>query len=258
MADPKNFARPLCYGIIPARFASSRFPGKPLAPILGRPMFWHVYQRAAACADLHAVMLATDDARIAQAARVEKIPLVMTRPDHPSGTDRVLEAALALDLPEHSVVVNIQGDEPALRPELLAQLVAPFDRPEVHVATLARPLRHEEAQSPDVVKVVVDNAGRALYFSRAAIPFPRDTDCSDFLGHVGLYAFRLPVLRRFVELGPGRLERIEKLEQLRFLEAGIPIHVVLTEHCAHGVDRPEDIAMVENILRAEQGEEVRG
>lgn len=220
-------------------------------------MFWHVYRRAAACPDLCAVALATDDANIAHAARAENIPVVMTRQDHPSGTDRVLEAALSLELPNHGVVVNIQGDEPTLRPELLAQLVAPFDRPEVQVATLARRLPHEAAQSSDVVKVVMDEAGRALYFSRAAIPFSRDQERADFLGHVGLYAFRLQVLRRFVELGPGRLERIEKLEQLRFLEAGIPIHVVLTEYCTHGVDRPEDIAVVEGILRAEQSGQAR-
>lgn len=248
---PTEHELPPCYGVIPARFASSRFPGKPLARILGRPMFWHVYQRARICPEMSQVVLATDDERIAQVARDEDVPVVMTRPEHPSGTDRVLEAADKLNLPETSVVINIQGDEPALQPDLLSGLLALFAGPEVQVATLARPLEQDKASSPDVVKVVLDNQSRALYFSRAAIPFHRDAGQNAHLGHIGLYAFRLPALRKFVQLGPGRLERIEKLEQLRLLEAGIPIHVVLTEHGSHGVDRPEDIAVVEEILRQE-------
>jgi len=255
VAEPKGRVLPPCYGIIPARFASSRFPGKPLAEILGKPMFRHVYERAASCPELVRVILATDDERIAQVARDEGVPVVMTSPEHPSGTDRVLEAARLLELPEDSVVINIQGDEPALRPALLTLLLAPFARIDVQVATLARPLHQDTAHLPDVVKVVLDSQGKALYFSRAPIPFHRNGKGSAFLGHVGLYAFRLPMLRRFVELGPGRLEQIEKLEQLRFLEAGIPIHVVLTEHCTHGVDRPEDIAAVEDILRQEESDE---
>jgi 3-deoxy-manno-octulosonate cytidylyltransferase (CMP-KDO synthetase) len=214
-------------------------------------MFWHVYERAAACPELSRVVLATDDQRIFQAALQENVPVVMTSPDHPSGTDRVLEAALRLDLPEQSIVVNIQGDEPALRPALLSLLLAPFAtaaRSEVQVTTLARRLDKVAACSPDVVKVVLDGQSRAMYFSRAAIPFHRDCEALDFLGHLGLYAFRLPVLRQFVRLGPSRLERIEKLEQLRLLENGIPIDVVLVEHCAPGVDRPEDIIVVERIL----------
>lgn len=249
---PREHELPPCYGIIPARFASTRFPGKPLALILGHPMFRHVFDRARSCPELERVILATDDRRIFQAALQEGVPVVMTREDHPSGTDRVLEAALLLDLPDDSVVVNIQGDEPALRPELLSSLLALFADPGVLVATLARVLDRDAAQNPDVVKVVLDSRSRALYFSRAPIPFPRDADACAFLGHVGLYAFRLPVLRRFVALGPGRLERIEKLEQLRLLEASIPIDVVLTEDCTHGVDRPEDIAVAEKILRKER------
>jgi 3-deoxy-manno-octulosonate cytidylyltransferase (CMP-KDO synthetase) len=240
-------AQPACYGIIPARFASSRFPGKPLADILGRPMFWHVYQRAKACPILKNVVLATDDQRILAAAQNENIPVLMTRSDHPSGTDRVLEAAEQLGLSEESVVVNIQGDEPALLPELLTLLITPFTNLETQVTTLARCLTQVEAQSPDVVKVVLDTANRALYFSRAPIPHPREGE-GLFLGHIGLYAFRLQSLRRFVALGPGRLERIEKLEQLRLLEAGIPVHVLLTKHRTHGVDRPEDIVRVCSIL----------
>jgi 3-deoxy-manno-octulosonate cytidylyltransferase (CMP-KDO synthetase) len=243
--------RPRCHGIIPARFASTRFPGKPLADILGKPMIWHVYQRARACPDLCGVTLATDDQRILEAARKLDIPATMTRSDHPCGTDRVLEAAERLGVDADDVVVNIQGDEPALHPELLTVLLSPFDDPVVQVSTLARPLAPQEAQSPDVVKVVTDAQGQALYFSRALIPYPREgTD--DFLGHIGLYAFRMRTLRAFVGLGPGKLEQIEKLEQLRLLEAGIPIRVLRTEHCTHGVDRPEDIPRVCTLLK-EQG-----
>ncbi len=251
MAESLKNVLPPCSGIIPARFASSRFPGKPLASILGRPMFRHVYERAAACPELQRVVLATDDERIFQAALQENVPVVMTSPDHPSGTDRVLEAAILLELPESGIVVNIQGDEPVLRPELLSLLLAPFARSDVQATTLARRLDKAAACSPDVVKVVLDDQGRAMYFSRAAIPFHRDCDASDFLGHIGLYAFRLPVLRRFVGLGPSRLERIEKLEQLRLLENGMPIDVVMVDHCVQGVDRPEDIVVVERILQEE-------
>jgi 3-deoxy-manno-octulosonate cytidylyltransferase (CMP-KDO synthetase) len=236
-----------CIGIIPARYASSRFPGKPLADILGKPMFWHVYQRAKACPSLEQVVLATDDQRILQAAQAEGVPVVMTRDDHSSGTDRVLEAAETLGLPTDSIVVNIQGDEPALAPELLSELLLPFDDPATQVSTLARCVTRREAEEPDLVKVVMDAGGRALYFSRACIPHPR-TDGGTFLGHIGLYAFRLETLRRFAAMGPGQLEQVEKLEQLRFLEAGISIHVRITRHCCHGVDRPEDIARVSAIM----------
>lgn len=239
------------WGIIPARYASSRFPGKPLAEILGRPMFVHVYERARRSPALEGVVLATDSRQIAAAAERYAVPWVMTRPDHPSGTDRVLEAARLLDLDEDAVVVNIQGDEPALHPEMLTGLVAPFARPEVQVATLVSPLTGAEAANPDLVKVVCDRQGRALYFSRAPIPFPRDGQPGTFLRHIGLYAFRMPALERFVALGPGTLEVIEKLEQLRLLENGMAIHVVETRHQSIGVDRPADIAAVVRRLQAE-------
>jgi len=239
---------PYCVGIIPARYESSRFPGKPLADILGRPMIWHVYQRAIQCPELQHVALATDDRRIAKAADQLDIPVVMTRRDHPSGTDRVLEAARKIKVPEDAVVVNIQGDEPALDPEMLSELLNPFKSPSVQVTTLARAIEPAEARNPDQVKVVFSKDQSALYFSRAPIPFPRDEVESGYFGHIGLYAFRLPVLRRFVELGTSRHERIEKLEQLRLLDHGIPIHVVVTRHTSVGVDRPEDIETVSQLL----------
>jgi len=246
------------FGIIPARYESSRFPGKPLADILGRPMFWHVYTRARQCPLLTRVVLATDDLRIADAAREHGVECVMTRTDHPSGTDRVYEAACLLGVPEDAVVVNIQGDEPALNPQMLTQLVSPFtpftQETAVQVSTLAQPISAQGAHSPDVVKVVRAANGDALYFSRAPIPFRRDAEAGDqpagaYHGHIGLYAFRLAALRRFTELAPSLLEQTEKLEQLRLLENNIPIRVVMTQYKTHGVDRPEDIATILNMLR---------
>lgn len=239
---------PKCWGIIPARYQSSRFPGKPLADIHGKPMFWHVYQRASRCPELSEVVLATDDERIRIAAQELNVPAVMTRSNHPSGTDRILEAAEKLNLPESAVVVNIQGDEPALEPDLLSELVQPFSEPDVQVTTPIRKISAQEAQNPDRVKVVFDKNNRALYFSRSLIPYSRDGEEIDIYGHIGIYAFRMPVLRQFVALGSSRLEHIEKLEQLRLLENGIPINIVVTRHETVGVDRPEDLKTVKDIL----------
>jgi len=236
------------YGIIPARYASTRFPGKPLAEICGMPMFWHVYQRAVLCPEMAAVALATDDKRIEAAAKKLGVPVIMTRNDHPSGTDRVLEAALTMNIDDNAVVVNIQGDEPAMQPEMISELIRPFADSETQVSTLARVIDRHAADNPDQVKVVLDNASRAIYFSRSLIPYPRDAQPMDFLGHIGLYAFRMNALKRFVELPPGRLEGIEKLEQLRLLENGIPIHMVITGRQSFGVDRPEDIERVSRLI----------
>lgn len=236
------------FGIIPARYGSTRFPGKPLALILGKPMFWHVYRRASQCPELERVVLATDSRRIAAAADAHQVPCVMTRTDHPSGTDRVLEAADLLELPESAVVINIQGDEPALHPAMLSELAQAFRAPEVEVATLISDMDPAEIEDRDQVKVVIDRRGNALYFSRAAIPHARDDRPATYYRHVGLYAFRMATLRRFVALGPGRLEQTEKLEQLRLLENGIPIRAVQTRHRSLGVDRPEDIATVARWL----------
>ena len=240
-----------CFGIIPARFQSSRFPGKPLVNILGKPMFWHVYNRACQCPLLDSVVLATDDDRIAAAAKEHSVPVVMTRPDHPSGTDRVFEAAMQLGAGDDTVVVNIQGDEPALNPVVLTELVTPFLEDErVRVTTLAHNITHNEAQSADKVKVVTAANGDALYFSRAPIPFCRDGEpVRPYLGHIGLYAFRLSALKEFTELAPSSLENTERLEQLRLLENNIPIRVVSTTHKTHGVDRPDDINIILNLLK---------
>ena len=239
------------YAIIPARYESSRFPGKPLAIIHGKPMFWHVMHRAALCPLVKTVALATDDERILEAAQGLGMQALMTSRDHASGTDRVLEAARLLGASADSVIVNVQGDEPALNPEMLTELVRPFEDPAVQVTTLGHPITAEEAQSPDRVKIVRAADGRALYFSRAPVPFGRDAQ-PEYLGHIGLYGLRMRVLENFSALGESPLERLEKLEQLRLLEAGIPIHVALTRHASHGVDRPEDLQTVSALMRGEQ------
>lgn len=236
--------------IIPARFESSRFPGKPLAIIHGKPMFWHVMHRASLCPLVSTVALATDDERIFRTAREFGLTALMTSPDHPSGTDRVLEAARLLKAAPDSVIVNVQGDEPALSPKMLTELVSPFDNPAVQVTTLGHIISPEEAQSPDRVKIVRAADGRALYFSRAPVPFGRD-NIPEYIGHIGLYGLRMCVLEKFSALGESPLERLEKLEQLRLLEAGIPIHVALTRHRSHGVDRPEDLQTVSELMRGE-------
>ena len=240
--------QPLCHAIIPCRYASTRFPGKPLVPILGQPMFFHVYQRVLESSCFASITVATDDARIFDAATELNVPAVMTKIDHPSGTDRVLEAARILKIPENSVVVNVQGDEPALNPLILAELIAPFNDPSVQVSTPASPISAEEALSPDLVKVVFAEDRTALYFSRSRIPYDRDGAGADYFGHIGLYAFRMKTLETFVTLGKSRLEDMEKLEQLRLLENRIPIRVVVTKHRTVGVDRPDDVGKVESLL----------
>jgi len=239
---------PTCYGIIPARYESTRFPGKPLADILGKPMFWHVFKRAGRCPQLSKTVLATDDDRIISAAKHLNVPVIKTREDHLSGTDRVLEAAELLNVPENAVVINIQGDEPTLDPDLLTELIRPFISPDVQVATPARKIDITEAKNPDRVKCVFSKNGKALYFSRARIPYHHSEQREEFYGHIGLYAFRMNILRQFVKFGPSELETTEKLEQLRLLENDVPVHVVITQYQSVSVDRPEDLEIVSRIL----------
>jgi len=237
------------HAIIPARYASTRFPGKPLALLHGKPMFWHVWSRAMRCRLLSSVTLATDDERIKAACDALAVPVVMTG-EHQSGTDRVHEAARILRLPENAVIINIQGDEPALDPEALTLLAGAFGDPLVQAATLAHPLESADLLRPDKVKVVLAANGDALYFSRAGIPFSRDGERAlPAYGHIGLYAFTMQTLARFVALPPSPLERTEKLEQLRLLENNIPMRVLLTEQAACiGVDQVEDVARVLPLL----------
>lgn len=234
----------VAHGIIPARYGSTRFPGKALADIQGKPMFWHVWRRACLCPELASVTLATDDERIAEAAGALGVPWRMTSQTHESGTDRVYEAARAMNLPPQAIVVNIQGDEPALNPAILSELLSAFADSSVEVATLAHLLDPADTGNPDKVKLTRAANGNALYFSRAPIPYAREAYALPPLGHIGLYAFTMSALERFVALPPSPLERTERLEQLRLLENGIAIRVVQTAHACHGVDSPEDLARV--------------
>ena len=215
-------------------------------------MFWHVYNRACRCPEIARVVLATDDKRIYAAAEKFRVPVVMTRSDHPSGTDRVLEAAENLGVEDNAVVVNIQGDEPSLKPNMLSELIAPFASPATRVTTLARETVAADADSTDAVKVVISKSGKALYFSRSVIPYYRDMPTQKVYRHIGMYAFRKEALKKFVELGPSPLELTEKLEQLRLLENDIPIQVVITTGHSIDVNRPEDISVVKRILSVDE------
>jgi 3-deoxy-manno-octulosonate cytidylyltransferase (CMP-KDO synthetase) len=237
--------------LIPARFASNRFPGKPLAPLLGKPLIQWVYEQALQVQDLDGVWVATDDLRIRDAVQAFGGRALMTRDDHPSGSDRLAEAAALLNLDPEDLVINIQGDQPVFPPELVSQLAGVLRRdPEVVMVTPVRRLDDPAAAAnPNVVKVVFDRAGRALYFSRSLLPFWRSGDPPYFYRHIGIYAYRVQFLKEFVHLPPGRWEAAEKLEQLRALEHGFPIHVVETTGDTREVDTPEDLRQVEGFLR---------
>ena len=225
--------------IVPARYHSSRLPGKPLADIGGRTMVEHVYRRAAQ-AHVDAVIVATDDARIVEAVERFGGVACLTRADHATGTDRLAE--LVADLP-CAIVVNVQGDEPLIDPAALDTLVAPLlDDPSERMTTLCRPLAaDEDPASPHLVKVVRDRTGHALYFSRAPIPYRRGGDGAVAAVHIGLYAYRRETLLALAALPPTPLERSESLEQLRALEHGIPIRVLETSYVSIAVDTPDDL-----------------
>ncbi len=244
-------------GVIPARYGSTRFPGKPLHPLAGKPLVQHVVERCRGARALAEVIVATDDARIADAVR-PFCRVEMTRPDHPSGTDRIAEVAgrVACD-----AVVNIQGDEPLLDPAIIDAVAAALA--DAEMTTAAAPL-HDPAEldNPNVVKVVLNAAGRALYFSRHPIPYLRDlaghaagerVRAFPYLKHLGLYGYRRDTLLRLVRWPVSPLEAAEKLEQLRALEHGLAIAVVRAAAASPGVDTPEDAARVERLLRGGAG-----
>ncbi|HEY9146892.1 MAG TPA: 3-deoxy-manno-octulosonate cytidylyltransferase [Thiobacillus sp.] len=246
--------------VIPARYASSRLPGKPLADIGGRPMVLHVLERALQ-AGASSVVVATDDARVQQAIEAAGYQALMTSPDHQSGTERLVEVAETLGWPDDTLVVNVQGDEPLIDPALIReaarQLVLHGD---AVMATLAHPIHdHADFVNPNVVKVVADEAGYALYFSRAPIPWPRDAFAAQqamphelgALRHIGLYAYRAGFLRTYASLASSPLERYEMLEQLRVLWHGHRISLGITPTApAPGVDTPEDLARVRALFQA--------
>jgi 3-deoxy-manno-octulosonate cytidylyltransferase (CMP-KDO synthetase) len=245
--------------IIPARFASTRLPGKPLLAIAGRPMIRHVWERASASAASR-VVIATDDTRIRDEALAFGAEVCMTAATHPSGTDRLQEAVHALGLADDAIVVNVQGDEPLIPPAVIDQVAANLaDHADCGIATLGERLGEVgQFLDPNVVKLVRGMDGRALYFSRAPIPWPRDAFAADRnvlptgfapLRHIGIYAYRVAFLHRFVGWPVGVLERLESLEQLRALEHGVGIHVA--EACAPipgGVDTPADLERLERLL----------
>jgi 3-deoxy-manno-octulosonate cytidylyltransferase (CMP-KDO synthetase) len=234
-------------GVIPARFASSRFPGKSLATIAGKPMLQHVYERASQARYLSKLIVATDDERIYKAARSFGAAVVMTRNDHFSGTDRVAEAASS---DQASVIVNIQGDEPLIDPAAIdAAALALLDDPDVPMATLKKAIEDpREIGDPNVVKVVTNLAGDAIYFSRCPIPFARDDSRAVHYKHLGLYVYRREFLLAYSALPVGPLERMERLEQLRALENGYRVRVVETEYESLGVDTPEDLERVSALF----------
>jgi 3-deoxy-manno-octulosonate cytidylyltransferase (CMP-KDO synthetase) len=232
-------------GVIPARLASTRLTRKVLRPIAGRPMLAWVYEAARACPQLDHVLIATDSDEVAGLCAINSWPVQMTSPDLPSGTDRLHAVAQLIDA---AIYVNIQGDEPLLKPEHLTALLAPFANPAVEVTTLKVLCTPENIANPNAVKVVTDADGRALYFSRATIPFDRDASHPEYWKHIGLYAYRKSALNLFPTLPHRTLEHTERLEQLRFLENGIDIHVVPTPFDTIGVDTEADLARVEALL----------
>lgn len=247
--------------VIPARFAASRLPGKPLLDLGGKPMIQHVYERAS-LAQVDRVVVATDDERIFEVVKAFGGQVVMTSNKHVSGTDRVAEAALTLDV---DIVVNVQGDEPLLDPTLIDLASAPlWESPQLVMSTVAHPIHtFEDLDNPNVVKVVCDKQGFALYFSRSPIPFDRDRfDAQSghnlmdnqppkgVLRHVGLYVYRADFLQTFAKLPPTELEMRERLEQLRVLEQGYKIRVVLSSRAAIGVDTPADLQRVRQWMNA--------
>ncbi len=238
-------------GVIPARYASTRFPGKPLTPIAGREMIKWVIEGARTSKLLTDIWVATDDDRIAQAAQSVGAKVAMTDSDLPSGTDRIWAAIEKIDC---DVVINIQGDEPLVSADWVDALAKPLiAEPALEMATLAHPLSMEELQSPNAVKVVVDQTGNALYFSRFPIPYSREeakaSQIPGALKHIGMYGYRKSFLQRFCAAKQAEIEKAESLEQLRALYLGAKIRVMKVATRSFGVDTPEDVKLVEEVLK---------
>jgi len=237
-------------GVIPARLGSTRFPEKVLRLIAGKPMIQHVWDRALSAKSLNELIVACDDARVRDCVQGFGGKAVMTRVDHPNGTSRIGEIAQAV---QADIFINIQGDEPLMNPANIDALAQAFNNaPELQAATLAVPKTDGEGyRNPNVVKAVCDEEGNALYFSRAMVPYDRDGAGIAYLKHLGIYAYRRDFLLEFIRWDAGRLEQIEKLEQLRILERGVKMRVVLTQSDSPGVDTPEDLETVQRILQTQ-------
>ena len=234
-------------GIIPARWGSTRFPGKALHGIAGKPLIRHVWERCVEAGCFDRIVVATDDMRIAEAGFNFGAEVAVTAPDHPSGTDRVAEVARKLK--KASIILNIQGDEPLVDPALLRRLTRKLkDNPDIPIVTAARPISLEDSLSEHHVKVVLDRRGDALYFSRSCIPFRRGISDIKTYMHLGIYGYRRKALLDFVRMAPSALEQSEQLEQLRALENGLKIRVVVSESNSIGVDTPEDATEVERLI----------
>lgn len=243
--------------IIPARYRSNRFPGKPLAEINGKPMIQHVVERASRVSILSDVFVATDDRRIAEVVEQFGGKVVMTRDNHISGSDRLAEAAGIIGLSDDDIVVNIQGDQPYFPGEVIEQVATPLrDDLSLNMSTLIyKIVRKEEINDPNHVKTVFDNDKFALYFSRSAIPFQRNPEeggAPTYYKHLGFYAYRKGFLLKYVTLPEGEWERFEKLEQLRALEFGYKIKVVLTQHDSVEVDTEEELRRVAQLMKGHE------
>ncbi len=249
---PDSSLKSFVLGVLPARWGSTRFPGKPLHLIAGKPLIQHVWERCQACSRLDQILIATDDERILRAVESFGGRAVMTSPEHPTGTDRISEAARAV--PQATHIVNIQGDEPLIDPVLIDELAATMIRdPSLDMATAANALDPADpaVNDPNVVKVVTAIDGRALYFSRSPLPFFRNpVEGLPVLRHKGIYAYRRSFLERFVTWPSSPLENAESLEQLRALENGASIRVLLTTDASPGVDTPEQALEIERLLTA--------
>jgi len=247
----------MAIAVIPARYSATRLPGKPLVSLAGKPMIQRVWERVQEAERITRVIIATDDERILKAAAGFGGEAVMTRLEHRSGTERVAEVAAHVTGKDEEFFVNVQGDEPLVEPEAIDTLVEAIESEEgVSVATLMVPIvKPADIMDPNIVKVVLDFDGNALYFSRAPIPWVRDRDApvhAQHMKHLGLYAFRRAALLDFPTLPVGDLERIEQLEQLRWMENGYKIRVAETNHDSVSVDVPEDVTRVEQLLRKSQ------
>ena len=236
--------------VIPARWGSTRFPGKPLHLLAGKPLIQHVWERCIAVPGVDQVIVATDDTRILETAFSFGAEVALTSSAHPSGTDRIAE--VAKNLRSTGILLNVQGDEPFLDPKLAGRLIRALNNdPAARMATAACPLDPADLDNPNAVKVVCDVRGHALYFSRSPIPFDRDgASVTPRFRHLGIYAYRRPFLLGFVKWKPTPLEKLEKLEQLRALEHGAKIRVLMTKCTGPGIDTPEDAIAAERILRA--------
>lgn len=235
--------------VIPARYASTRLPGKPLADIAGKPMIVRVYERAAGARLISGVIAAVDDERVYDAVTAHGGRAMMTSKAHPTGTDRLAEVAAAH--PEAELIINVQGDEPLIEPELIDALAAVFEEePDLNMATVKSLMTDEkEMKNPNNVKVVTDKKGYALYFSRSLLPYPRENTGAPVYKHIGIYAYKRDFLLRYAAMEPTALERTESLEQLRALENGFKIRVIATDARFIGVDTPEDLAEVNRLYR---------